>query len=198
MSGAAGHTRTTRFDTIIAGGRVLDPASRLDGPADVGIAGGKIASVEPRLNPADAARVIDARGQLVTPGLIDLHTHVYWGGTYWGVEPDPVAARTGVTTWLDVGSAGAYGFPGFRRFIIEPSRATVYALLNLSSIGLIARSWEFANLRYCDAELAEQIVDAHRDVILGIKARIDQSTTEGSASGLSRSPVRSPTASGCR
>lgn len=179
MSGAAGNTRTTRFDTIIAGGRVLDPASRLDGPADVGIAGGKIASVEPRLNPADAARVIDARGQLVTPGLIDLHTHVYWGATYYGVEPDPVAARTGVTTWLDVGSAGAYGFPGFRRFIIEPSRSTVYALLNLSAIGLIARSWEFVNLRYCDAEVAEQIVDAHRDVILGIKARIDQSTTEG-------------------
>ncbi len=179
MSRTAGGTRTTRFDTIIAGGRVLDPASKLDATADVGIADGKIAAVAPGLNPADAARVVDARGQVVTPGLIDLHTHVYWGATYYGVEPDPVAARTGVTTWLDVGSAGAYGFPGFRRFIIEPSRATVYALLNLSAIGLIARSWEFVNLRYCDAEVAEKIVDAHRDVILGIKARIDQSTTEG-------------------
>jgi len=179
MSTAARGTGTTRFDTIIAGGRVLDPGTGRDAPGDVGIAGGKIASVESRLNPADAARVIDARGQLVTPGLIDLHTHVYWGATYYGVEPDPVAARTGVTTWLDVGSAGAYGFPGFRRFIIEPSRATVYALLNLSAIGLIARSWEFVNLRYCDVEVAERIVDQHRDRILGIKARIDQSTTEG-------------------
>jgi len=179
MGNAATGTRQRRFDTIIAGGRVLDPATGLDAPADVGIAGGAIAAVDARLNPADAARVVDAHGQVVTPGLIDLHTHVYWGATYYGVEPDPVAARTGVTTWLDVGSSGAYGFPGFRRFIIEPSRATVYALLNLSAIGLIARSWEFVNLRYCDVEVAERIVDQHRDIILGIKARIDQSTTEG-------------------
>jgi len=84
-----------------------------------------------------------------------------------------------VTAWLDVGSAGAYSFPGFRRFIVEPSRVTIYALLNLSSIGLIAPTWEFANLDYCDVDLAAQIVDGNRDVILGIKARIDSLTTRG-------------------
>ena len=166
---------------------------------DVGIADGKIASVESRLNPADAARVVDARGQVVTPGLIDLHTHVYWGATYYGVEPDPVAARTGVTTWLDVGSAGAYGFPGFRRFIIEPSRATVYALLNLSAIGLIARSWEFVNLRYCDAEVAERIVDAApRSSSSASRPASTSRRPRASASGRSRWRATSPTAWGYR
>ncbi|MBA2597322.1 MAG: amidohydrolase/deacetylase family metallohydrolase, partial [Chloroflexia bacterium] len=94
-------------------------------------------------------------------------------------EADPVAARTGVTTWLDVGSSGAYSWPGFRRFIAEPSRTRIFALLNASSIGLIAPTWEFANLDYCDLDLAETIVNANRDLILGIKARIDQNTTRG-------------------
>jgi len=123
--------------------------------------------------------VIDATGQIVTPGLVDLHTHIYWGATYWGIEADPVAARSGVTTWLDVGSAGAYSFPGFRRYIAEPSRCRVFALLNLSSIGLIAPTWEFANPDYWDVDLAAKIVEANRDIILGIKARIDRNTTRG-------------------
>jgi len=179
MTDAPAETPTKRFDTIVAGGYLLDPATGRDGTYDLGIADGKIASVEPRLDPATAGRVIDARGQIVTPGLIDLHTHVYWGVTYWGIEPDPVAARSGVTTWIDVGSAGAYSFPGFRRYVIEPSRVTVRAFLNLSAIGLIARTWEFANLGYCDVDLAAQIVEENRDVILGIKARIDDRTTAG-------------------
>jgi len=115
----------------------------------------------------------------VTPGLVDLHTHVYWGATYWGIEPDPVAARSGVTTWLDVGSAGAYSFPGFRRWIHEASRVRVFALLNLSAIGLIAPTYEFANLAYCDVPLAVSIIEENRDIILGIKARIDANTTRG-------------------
>ena len=65
--------------------------------------------------------------QKTSPGLIDLHTHVYHSATCWGVRADPVAARTGVTTWLDVGSAGAYNFPGFREFIVRPSLARIYA-----------------------------------------------------------------------
>jgi dihydroorotase len=179
MSDEPRRDRAITLDTVIAGGRVLDPATGLDGPYDVGIAGGKISAIDRALDATGAAHVIDARGQIVTPGLVDLHTHVYWGATYWGIEADPVAARTGVTTWLDVGSAGAYSFPGFRRFIIEPSRATIYAFLNLSVIGLIARTWEFSNLNYCDVDLAARLVEEHRDVILGIKARIDNQTTAG-------------------
>ena len=179
MEREAAGGRARHYDTAIVGGRVLDPAGRLDGRYDIGIAGGKIACVEPEVDRAAAARVVEAGGQIITPGLVDLHTHVYWGVTYWGIEADPVAARSGVTAWLDVGSAGAYSFPGFRRFIVEPSRVTIYALLNLSSIGLIAPTWEFANLDYCDVDLAAQIVDGNRDVILGIKARIDSLTTRG-------------------
>src|SRR5689334_3154352 len=167
------------IDTLIAGGEVVDPGAGLQGRLDVAIAGGEIVDVAPEIDRARAARVIDAAGQIVTPGLVDLHTHVYWGATYWGIEADPVAARTGVTTWLDVGSSGAYSWPGFRRFLIEPSRSRIFALLNLSSIGLIAPTWEFANLDYCDLDLAERTINENRDRILGIKARIDQSTTRG-------------------
>lgn len=149
------------------------------GRLDVAVRGGKVAKVTADIDPSTADEVIDASGQYVTPGLVDLHTHVYWGVTFWGIEPDPVAARTGVTTWLDVGSAGAYSFPGFKRYVTEASRAKVFALLNLSSIGLIAPTWEFANPDYWDVGLAATIVDANRDVILGIKARIDSATTRG-------------------
>jgi dihydroorotase len=173
------NAQAQQFDTLIKGGEVVDPGAGLRGKLDVAIAGGKVAAVEPDIDPSRAAQVIDASGQYVTPGLIDLHTHVYWGATYWGIEPDPVAARSGVTTWLDVGSAGAYSFPGLRRYIVETSKVRVYALLNLSSIGLIAPTWEFANPDYWDVELAATIVELNRDVILGIKARIDRNTTRG-------------------
>ena len=167
------------FDIVIRGGEVIDPGANQRGRLDVGIQGDKIAAVERDLPTENAGEVIDATGQIVTPGLVDLHTHVYWGGTFWGVEPDPIAARSGVTTWLDVGSAGAYHFAGLRRWIVEPSQSRVYALLNLSSIGLAGRTFELANLDYCDVPLAEQITNENRDVVLGIKARIDASTTRG-------------------
>jgi dihydroorotase len=168
-----------QYELLIRGGEVVDPGSGLSGQLDVAVSGGKIAAIEANIDPASASQVIDAAGQYVTPGLIDLHTHVYWGATYWGIDPDPVAARSGVTAWLDVGSSGGYSFPGLRRYVIEPSRAKVFALLNLSSIGLIGPSWEFANPDYWDVDLAHTIVEANRDVILGIKARIDSSTTRG-------------------
>ncbi|HKG25172.1 MAG TPA: amidohydrolase/deacetylase family metallohydrolase [Thermomicrobiales bacterium] len=168
----------SRYDVVISGGEVVDPGSAFSGNLDVAIAGGKIAAIEAGIDPGSAKR-IDATGQYVTPGLIDLHTHVYWGATYWGIEPDPVAARSGVTTWLDVGSSGSYSFPGFREYIVKRSKSRVYALLNLSAIGLIAPTYEFANLDYCDVELAATIVEENRDVILGIKARIDKATTRG-------------------
>jgi dihydroorotase len=167
------------YDTLITGGEVVDPGAGIEGRLDVAIRHGRVIDVASELDRNRAGEVIDASGAFVTPGLVDLHTHVYWGSTYWGIEADPVAARTGVTTWLDVGSSGAYSWPGFRRFLIEPSRSRIFALLNLSSIGLIAPTWEFANPDYSDVDLAETIIDANRDLILGVKARIDQNTTRG-------------------
>ena len=169
----------SRFDTVIAGGELVDPGGGNIGRFDIGIRDGKVAAVEPSIPASAADRVIDARGQVVTPGLVDLHTHVYWGATYWGIEADPIAARTGVTTWLDVGSAGGYSFPGFREWIVNGNTAKVYALLNLSSIGLIAPTWELTNPDYWDVDLAARVVEENRDVILGIKARIDCNTTRG-------------------
>jgi len=167
------------FDLVIKGGDVVDPGSGLLGKMDVGIRDGVIAAVDRSL-PTDAVgATLDAAGKIVTPGLFDLHTHIYWGTTYWGIDPDPVAACTGVTTWLDAGSVGSYSFPGFRRYVVERSAARVLTLLNVSSIGLIAPTYELTNLDHCDLGLACKIVDANRDVIVGIKARIDANTTRG-------------------
>jgi dihydroorotase len=167
------------YDLLIHGGHVIDPATGRDGPADVAIAEGRIALVAPAIDQGQARALLDAAGQIVTPGLVDLHTHIYWGVTYWGIEADPVAARSGVTTWVDAGSAGAYSFPGFRKYICTPSRTRVFCFLNLSAIGLIAPTWEFANSDYCDLDLAARTVETNRDLICGIKARIDGNTTRG-------------------
>jgi dihydroorotase len=114
-----------------------------------------------------------------SPGLVDLHTHVYHNVTYWGIHADPVAARSGVTTWLDVGSAGAFNVQGFREFIVKPAASRLYALLNISTIGLTASSWELANLNYCDVDLCVKLANLNRDLVLGVKVRIDHNTTSG-------------------
>jgi dihydroorotase len=169
------------FDLLIKGGELVDPGGQ-SGRLEVAITGDRIAAVD-RDIPAEAARkVVDARGQYVTPGLVDLHTHIYHRVTFWGINPDPVAARSGVTTWLDVGSAGAFNWPGLREYVIKAADARIYALLNISAIGLTAMTGELANLDYCDVDLCCRMVGLNRDLILGIKARIDRNTT--GASGL--------------
>ncbi len=166
-----------KFDLLIKGGEVVDPGGGQSGRLDVAIKRNRIAALDHDI-PAEAAfRVLDASGQYVTPGLIDLHTHVYHRVTFWGIDPDPVAARSGVTTWLDVGSAGAFNWPGFREYIVKSASARIYALLNISTIGLTAMTGELANLDYCDVDLCCRMVDLNRDMLLGIKARIDRHTT---------------------
>jgi dihydroorotase len=167
------------FDLLIKGGAVIDPGAGLAGQLDVAIARDRITAIDRDIPAETAARVIDATGQFVTPGLVDLHTHVYHSVTYWGIHADPVAARSGVTTWLDVGSAGAYNFAGLREFIVKPAAARIYALLNISGIGLTAPTWELANLGYCDVDLCCKMIDLHRDLLLGVKVRIDANTTLG-------------------
>lgn len=165
------------FDLLIKGGEVVDPGAGLTGNLDVAITRNRIAAVDHNIPAESARRVIDAAGQYVTPGLVDLHTHVYHSVTYWGIHADPVAAHTGVTTWLDVGSAGGYNFMGFREFIAQPAQSRIFALLNISSIGLTAPTWELANLNYCDVDLCCTMTDLNRDLIMGVKARIDRDTT---------------------
>ncbi|HEU0163407.1 MAG TPA: amidohydrolase/deacetylase family metallohydrolase [Thermomicrobiales bacterium] len=176
---ANGEPRGPQYDTIITGGELVDPGAGNVGRFDIAIKDGKVAALGGPFPPSSARRQIDARGQVVTPGLVDIHTHIYWGATYWGIEPDPIAARTGVTTWVDAGSSGSYSFPGFREYVVNRSASRVFAFLNLSTIGLIAPTWEFANPDYWDVELAVETVERNRDVVVGIKARIDAKTTRG-------------------
>lgn len=175
------------FDLLIKGGEVVDPGGGQRGQLDIAIKRNRIAAVEANIPVESAFRVVDATGQTVTPGLVDLHTHVYHSATCWGIRADPVAARSGVTTWLDVGSAGAYNFPGFREFIVRPALARIYALLNISSIGLTASTWELSNLNYLDVDLCCKLIDLNRDLLLGVKVRIDVNTTSGTGvDGLRR------------
>ena len=105
-AGAAALAQSRPYDLLIRGGEVRDPGRNFRARADVGILDGRIAAIDPAI-PAERGRdVIDARGLYVTPGLIDLHTHCFWGGSAIGVETDPLAARAGVTTWVDAGSFG--------------------------------------------------------------------------------------------
>ena len=125
------------FDVIVRGGRVIDPAQNLDAVVEVGTIGPRVAAVGNDLvKQGVRGEVIDATGLVVTPGWIDMHTHVYWGVAPLGVEADPNCLRRGVTTAVDAGSAGASTFPGFQRYVIDVSLTRVVAMLNLSAIGM--------------------------------------------------------------
>jgi dihydroorotase len=141
-------------------------------PIDVAVSDGRIAAVGPGL-PPDAHRVVDVTGRLVTPGLIDVHTHV--GPGYWGIDPDPIAWYSGVTTWVDAGSAGAYTAAGLRR-VAAAADVRVRALLNISAVGLAGRTGESRDLANCDVALAIDTIQAGRDLFRGVKVRIDAET----------------------
>ncbi|MBV9633751.1 MAG: amidohydrolase/deacetylase family metallohydrolase [Methylobacteriaceae bacterium] len=165
------------FDLLIKGGRLVDPAVDKDGLYDVAIDKGRVAAVDAGI-PAERAReIIDATGRLVCPGLIDLHTHVYWGGTSLGVDADALALRSGTTTFVDAGSAGAGNFLGFRRHVMEPAKVRILAYLNVSFAGIFgfARNLmvgECCDIRLCDARETVACAREHRDRIVGVKVRV--------------------------
>ncbi|WP_188193316.1 amidohydrolase/deacetylase family metallohydrolase [Nonomuraea sp. SYSU D8015] len=163
------------YDLLLAGGEVIDVGGGHVGRFDVGVRGGRIAAVAPGLPRHTAREVIDARGKLITPGLVDLHTHVHPGATYWGIDPDAVAWYSGVTTWVDAGSAGAYAIDSLRAAIGDV-RVRVAALLNISAVGLTAPDGESRELANCDVDLAAATLAANRDMIFGVKVRMDGKT----------------------
>jgi dihydroorotase len=159
------------FDLLLRGGVVVDPSQGLHGPADVGIRDGQIAALGPALT-EPARDTIDLRGAIVTPGLIDIHTHVYAGATSWGLKPDPPCLASGVTTVVDAGSASWTSLAGFRWYIAEPAATRVLAFLHISGIGLTyAPVGEMLNLAFADPESVGVVADENRDLVVGIKVR---------------------------
>jgi dihydroorotase len=179
---AAQNPTQARYDLLIKDGRVIDPSQKLSAVRDVAIAGGKIARIAKEIDKAEARQVLDASGKIVTPGLIDVHVHVYDGVGVYGIPADPNCIAKGVTTVLDAGSAGAHTFAGFRKQVIKTAETRVCALLNMSVVGLTTSSkdsphGELLELRYVDPKLAIRTIEQNRDAILGIKIRLSQEIT---------------------
>jgi len=129
--------------------------------------------------------VIDASGRYVTPGLIDVHVHVFPGVSFLGVEPDPTCLARGVTTVVDAGSAGADTFPGFRKYVIEVSQTRILAQLNISSQGMLSRHvGEFALPEYADVDACCRMIEQHRDLILGVKVRLTKNSIVAQSAGM--------------
>ena len=130
------------YDLILKGGRLLDPSQGRDGQSDIAFENGRVAAIGEHIDSADAREVRDVSSRLVTPGLIDLHTHIYWGGTSLGVDPVRYARQAGTTTMVDAGSAGPGNFHGFRAHVIERTEPRIHAYLNISYAGIFAFSHE--------------------------------------------------------
>jgi len=175
------------FDLILRGGRVIDPSQKLDATTDVAFAGGKVAAIGAELRAGAQTEVRDVAGLIVTPGLIDLHTHVYWGGTSLGIDAEEFCRTSGVTTSVDTGSAGPGNFAGFRKHVIEPSQVRILAYLHVSHAGIFGFSnrvmvGESEELRLMDPISAAEVAEANRDLIVGIKVRVGRHSS--GASGI--------------
>jgi dihydroorotase len=164
-------------DLILRRGRVIDPSQRLDAVVDVAFANGKVSRIGPDLKAVASTKVRDVSGAIVTPGLIDLHTHVYWGGTSLSVDPEEYCRGSGVTTAVDTGSAGPGNFAGFRKHVIEPSAVRILAYLNVSFAGVFGFAprimvGEGEEVRLLAPAEAVAVANANRDIIVGIKVRV--------------------------
>jgi dihydroorotase len=163
------------FDVVIAGGYVLDESGKRRA-ATIAVRHGRIAGVfEPDMPIVSRSRIA-ADGLLVTPGLIDLHTHVFHESTYLGVPADSVGVDQGVTTIVDAGSAGALSFDDFQRTVIDASRTRVLSFINVSDLGLTAGPTELTRLADVGTDALRRLLEAeaHRSV-RGIKARMSSS-----------------------
>ena len=169
------------LDLVLKGGRVIDPSQGIDAVTDVGFRDRKVVATGTGLSGVVERSV---EGRIVTPGLIDLHTHVYWGGTSLGVDPLRLA-RGGCTTLVDTGSAGPGNYPGFLEHVIKPSSVRIIAYLNVSFAGIYGFSkrimvGESGDLRLMAPIDAVETVRAHRDTIAGIKVRVGQHASQNS------------------
>jgi dihydroorotase len=178
------------WDLLIRGGTLVDPAQSISARRDVAFSGGKVAAVAETLA-GEATEVIDATGTLVTPGLIDIHTHVYHG-LYIGRHADQTSLANGVTTVVDAGSAGWMTLPGLRDYVIPTYQTRVYAFLHLSATGLTINRImpELADIRFAHVDEAARAATENRALILGIKVRIAHGATGSGNQANAREALR--------
>src|SRR5579872_5533912 len=161
------------YDLLIQGGEVCDPAAGLRGAMDLAIAGGKIVAVAPSLPASEARRTISAKGRLVTPGLIDIHAHVFVNAHDMGGHTDHFCKASGVTTLCDAGSTGSATFAGLRQVLDRDVRTRVRAFVNLSAIGITgtSRGGELSHFPYADPEGCARTIAENPDLAIGVKLR---------------------------
>ena len=173
------------YELLIKNGTLIDTAQGIHARRDIGFANGHVAAVSEDIPTSEAREVLDANGCFVTPGLIDLHVHVFYGVSHFGIEPDSTCLARGATTVVDAGSAGADTFPGFRKYVIDVSDTRILAQLNISSQGMLTQEiGELENPDYADVGKACRMIEAHRDIILGVKVRLTRESIVGARAGM--------------
>ena len=164
-----------KFDLVIKGGDVLDPSQSLRGKRDIGIRWGAIEAIENEIPAARASKTIDATGKLVTPGLIDLHSHVYPYGSAIGIPADELAQFQCTTTMVSAGDAGVNNLAALRRYIVAQSRARIYAFVHIANNGLSGFPVaELYNIDYAQVEACAMALAENPDFLLGVKVRMSE------------------------
>jgi len=176
LSIAAIASAQTDYDFVLKGGHVIDGKNKISAVRDVAVKDGKIAAVSPNIDASRALKSVDASGLYVTPGLVDIHVHVYPGNTKnsyangdWGLYPDGFTLRVGVTTVADAGSSGWRNFEDFKSRIIDTSKTRVLAFLNVVGAGMGSGPIE-QNLNDMDVKPAADMAMKYKDIVVGIKS----------------------------
>ena len=175
------------LDLLLRGGMLVDPHQGIGDIRDIGVRDGRIAVLAEAVS-EEATTTLDVAGKVVTPGLIDLHVHVWWGVAHLGVEADPHCVRRGATTVYDAGSAGADTFPGFKKYVIDVSATRIKAFLHIASQGQLNNEiGELTDLRYADVDKAAAMCERYKEDIVGVKIRMTRNLVGDNArEGLKR------------
>jgi dihydroorotase len=164
-----------KFDLVIKGGDVLDPSQSLRGKRDIGIRYGMVEAIEAEIPAARAERLLDASGKLVTPGLIDLHSHVFPYGSAIGIPADELVAHQCTTTCVSGGDAGANNFAAFRRHIVAQTRTRLYAFIHIANTGLTPFPVaELYNIDFAQVDACAKAIGENADIALGAKVRMSE------------------------
>ena len=175
------------LDLLLRGGMLVDPHQGIGDIRDIGVRDGRIAVVAEAVSEG-ATTTLDVGGKVVTPGLIDLHVHVWWGVAHLGIEADPHCVRRGATTVYDAGSAGADTFPGFKKYVIDVSATRIKAFLHIASQGQLNNEiGELTDLRYADVDKAAAMCERYKEDIVGVKIRMTRNLVgDNGREGLKR------------